>query len=364
MKTLKKIVEKLEEIGEICGLKINKSKSNHIININSQNIESINNIKVVNSIKYLGITINEGRNCFKDQKKEKIMSAKQYANMMMTVIARSSNKLMIGKTYWKNVILPEVLYGAEVITYNKTEIADLQKAENQAYRQILGAPRFSPVCTLRAEVGSSLMESRDKENKINFTKHLLQSENELLRSVAELDFNDKTTKLSKTVHKYMEELAINKTDLLNKSKQQLKNLVTALDTEKWNEERNSKSTLAIYNRFKTSIKEENEIYDNTEESKLLFKARTNTLNLKWRDRFRPNSEVQDRNCPMCLQEEETLEHFLLSCQSTSSIRDKHEFWESGNPDQMLKTILCFGKEKGGKKMLKDLWNFRKSATPN
>ena len=290
------------------------------------------------------------------------MSAKHYSNMIMTVIARSSNKLMIGKTYWKNVILPEVLYGAEVVTYNKNEIADLQKAENQAYRQILGAPRYSPVCALRAETGSSLMESRDKINKINFTKHILQSENELLRSISELDFNDKTTKLSKTVHKYMEELNLNKADLLNKNKQQLKNLVTTLDSEKWNEERNSKSTLAIYNRFKTSIKEENEIYDNSEESKLLFKARTNTLNLKWRDRFRPNSEILDRYCPMCLQEEETLEHFLLSCQSTTRIREKHEFWDSGNPDRMLATILCFSKERGGKKMLKDLWNFRKRAT--
>ena len=55
------------------------------------------------------------------------MSAKHYSNMIMTVIARSSNKLMIGKTYWINVILPEVLYGAEVVTYNKNEIADLQK---------------------------------------------------------------------------------------------------------------------------------------------------------------------------------------------------------------------------------------------
>ena len=120
--------------------------------------------------------------------------------MMMTVIARSSNKLMLGKTYWKDVILPEVLYGAEVITYNKNEIADLQKAKNQAYRQILGAPRYSPVCALRAEIGSSLIESRDKVNKINFTKHILQSENELLRSISELDFNDKTRKLTKTVH--------------------------------------------------------------------------------------------------------------------------------------------------------------------
>ena len=53
---------------------------------------------------------------------------------------------------------------------------------------------------------------------------------------------------------------------------------------------------------------------------------------------------------------------MLTCQSTTSIRDKHEFVDSGNPDLMLITILCFGKEKGGKNMLKDLWNFRERAT--
>ena len=82
--------------------------------MNNENIRTINNIKVVHSFKYLGMQINDGKNCFKEHRNNKIISARKYSNMMMSVIARSSNKIMIGKTYWKNVVLAEILYGAEL----------------------------------------------------------------------------------------------------------------------------------------------------------------------------------------------------------------------------------------------------------
>ena len=69
--------------------------------------------------------------------------------MIMSVIGRSANKILIGKTYWKSVALPEIMYGAEILSYTKSELGDIQRAENYAYRQMLGAPRYTPVCTLR-----------------------------------------------------------------------------------------------------------------------------------------------------------------------------------------------------------------------
>ena len=55
------------------------------------------------------------------------------------------------------------------------------------------------------------------------------------------------------------------------------------DTIKWNEEAHQKSTLHAYLKFKKGTKEEIWI-DNIEESKLLLRARTNTLPLNWRSR--------------------------------------------------------------------------------
>ena len=50
------------------------------------------------------------------------------------------------------------------------------------------------------------------------------------------------------------------------------------DTEKWESEIQNKSTLSLYRRFKTEIKEE-KIYDNRYSYRLLFCARSNTLDV-------------------------------------------------------------------------------------
>ena len=207
------------------------------------------------------------------------------------------------------------------------------------------------------------MESRDKSNKITFVKHLLQSENKLLRNIAEIDYNNKTTKLIGTTHKYMEELGITKGDLLNKTNKQLKEIVTNHDSNKWYEEKSSKTTLGIYNLFKTSIKEETSIYDNTEESRILFKARTNTLNLNWRNRFKVNPDEIDTTCPMCGENEETLEHFLLRCPTNEDIRSKYSFWNMEEVRLMLGKILCFEDGLEGRNMLKELWINRRRFIP-
>ena len=128
------MLTKLGEVGGICGLEVNKDKSYHIININAENLNNIGEIKVVNEIKYLGIIINNGRNCFKEHKKSKITKAKELAGMIMSVISKSTNKLLIGKTYWKNVALAEILYGAELMPFTKSELDEMQRAENIAYR--------------------------------------------------------------------------------------------------------------------------------------------------------------------------------------------------------------------------------------
>ena len=100
--------------------------------------------------------------------------------MMMSVISRSSNKIMIGKTYWKSVVLADILYGAEFASFKQKEIEELQRAENQANRYILGAPIYTPICTLRGEIGASKMENRDENDKLKFAKHLIQSHNQLV----------------------------------------------------------------------------------------------------------------------------------------------------------------------------------------
>ena len=69
---------------------------------------------------------------------------KRLSIMTKSVIKRSYQRVvMSGKTYWKGVVLPNTLYGAEVIHMIGEEIDKFQKAENTAMRRILRAPKWA-----------------------------------------------------------------------------------------------------------------------------------------------------------------------------------------------------------------------------
>ena len=65
--------------------------------------------------------------------------------------------MMIGKVYWKSVVLPSVLSASEVAVWKASERRRLQRIENGVWRKVLGAPGYAPVCTLQGEIGLSLI---------------------------------------------------------------------------------------------------------------------------------------------------------------------------------------------------------------
>ena len=95
------------------------------------------------------------------------------------------------------MVLPEILYGADNITFTPTEINQLQKSENQAYRLILQAPKYTANEILRSEIGSSTMDTRDKITKITYLKHLIETENELLNNIMKHDIESSITPFAK-----------------------------------------------------------------------------------------------------------------------------------------------------------------------
>ena len=64
------------------------------------------------------------------QKEDIFIKAERMANLTYLIIAKSCNKILIGKTFWKSVALPGVLYGSSVVNFTKTDIAKLQRLEN------------------------------------------------------------------------------------------------------------------------------------------------------------------------------------------------------------------------------------------
>ena len=306
----------LIDMGQKFGLDINKEKSSIIIYNRKEKPEQIEGIRVVETIKYLGVKINNKRNMFKTQKEEMLQKANRLANLTYSIIAKSCNKVLIGKTYWKSVALPSILYGTNVINLTDTEIEKLQRTENSVYRKILGGVKSTARAALRGDIGASEMKTRLITNKLQYINTMYNGKKGILKTIIS-DIQEKSNKWWKTIEKYLTETGTTIHTIKTSTKKEIKEIMKKWDTEKWEEEVDSKSSLALYKNYKKVIKEE-EVYDNTFASVLLFRARTGTLGVN-----RQNRHVGgDTNCYYCKDIEENLIHLMLDCPQYNKERIK------------------------------------------
>ena len=298
------------QISRHFGLEINKAKSNVMIFNMKEQPDNIEDIEVVNKITYLGIEIDNKRSYFKSQRTKMIEKARKMANMTYSIIEKGCNRLLIGKTYWKSIALPSILYGVNVINLSEDDIKDLQVIENDVYRTILNAPGYAPNTTLRSEIGSSLMKKRIMNGRINFIKSILHGRNKLLESILHRVLLENDTSWIKVSRKYINEVQLNVNDIERKSKEEIKNIFMKWDKDQWTNEIACKSTLKIYRDQKHNIEEE-QMYDNRPSSAIWFRARINALQLGDRNRH-TNKET---HCQICEGEniKEDILHFMLHC---------------------------------------------------
>jgi hypothetical protein len=158
LEAAKKNLRIIIEASKKYGLEINKEKNNILVYNNREEITEIEGIKVVEKVKYLGLIVDNTKDIFKSQKIDIMNRAEGASNRTYSVIKRSCNKMMIGKTYWKGVILPSVLHGIGLIEINKKEVGKLQAIENRAYGTILGARKGTAIAAIRGETGASLVK--------------------------------------------------------------------------------------------------------------------------------------------------------------------------------------------------------------
>ena len=246
-------IRKVINVSNSCGLDINKDKSQIIIFNMENKPESIENIKVSEKIKYLGITINDSKTCFKIQKEETLKKARKLANQTYSIIHKSCNKQLIGKTYWKCIALPSILYGSNIIQMSDKEIDQLQTLENSVYRQILGAPKYASNCTLRGEIGSSTMKKRIMEGKLTYMKNIMERDNQLLNNVLQTMKLEGYKSWMKTTIIYLSVLNLTPKDIEELSIKQIKAKLKEWDNQEWEKEIASKVSLSIYSAWKGTI---------------------------------------------------------------------------------------------------------------
>ena len=132
-------------------------------------------------------------------------------------------------------------------------------------------------------------------------------ENELLKNITEEMKTHTRSNWTKTNLKYAEAFGI-ADDMQRMTRQELVKKARQLDSERWNEEVQNKTSLTLYREWKNEVKEDL-VYDNRPSSIILFKARTATLPLNDRKRH----IGQSTECDLCGSELENTEHFLLEC---------------------------------------------------
>merc|ERR1711942_379999 len=167
----------------------------------------------------------------------------------------------------------------------------------------------------------------------------------------------KTTRNSQ-LNDYLQEVKIKYGEVQTMSKKEIKQRIRNWDNIKWREELEEKTSVRIYKNFKPQIKNDG-CYDNSFSSNLLFKARSNTLKLKYINRH-TNGSI---SCDLCGNEKEDIVHFLLDCKELDRARDKNVLKEYYDPDKesMVGKILHSKDDiEKVKTMIEHMWNLRKN----
>ena len=145
--------------------------------------------------------------------------------------------------------------------------------------------------------------------------------------------------------------------MVGMKKGQLIRKILKYDSIKWYDDMLRKTSLGIYRRKKREIKDE-KIYSNNRASELLFRARSNTIDLNADKRHRGGSVL----CDLCENGTEDMRHFILECIRLEDKRDQQimtKFWRADKNDMLAEMLFDRGETERMGKMLENMYSKRK-----
>ena len=277
-----------------------------------------NVLEVVSEYKYLGMTICNKSDIFEKHKREKELGMLRMIGMLNVVAAKCGNKYKIIRELWKGVGVPRSLYGYEVCKATKNELDRMERIQNKVARLALGANSFVATEALRGEMGWSTYEERVSKAKINYKVKLSTVSGLNERNWAGYVFRvcDKSV-WHKEVKRIERKYNMQNVYESQNVKSCVKKKIREKGQQVWENGMNRKSTLNVYKNKKNPCVEE--FYVSDWRSKLLFKARTGSLEVNGRTyRWSDKSEF----CECCTsREKETIEHMILSCEGHENERN-------------------------------------------
>jgi len=255
---------------------------------------------------------------FKKHRETIIEKMRKYANATYSAMENSYSRIVIGKLWWKTLVLPAVLLGAGIINFTDEEINEIQIIENNIYRKMLKTNKYTPTSALRGEVGALKAKNRIIETNLLIIKSILNGKNSLMKKILTNILNEKENSMNKQINKGLKLTNMNINQLNEIEKNKLREKIRKIDTNEWIEDMEKCKTLDIYRKNKKKFGDE-KIYENNEMSTLFMKVRTNSLEVNGRVSFL--NDNKSKICKLCNKENETITHFILECEKLSQKRN-------------------------------------------
>jgi hypothetical protein len=282
-------------------------------------------LELVSTYKYLGITFSSGREGYlAEHEKNMLKRAWQFLGGLKSFVRLSFNRFVVGKALWKCVAVPSLTYGFDALCISLPTLKKLDTIQNIMGRYILGARYQTATEALQGDIGWSSFVARSAVAKLRYKGKLALTKLPLTEHYGQVESKSHSTSWIRRT-KALVKNYVKPFDISNLGNKVLVNAVVGAvvnfkDELVWKANMQKKSTLRFYCESRQSIGGMDYLWDNSKGSALLFKSRTDTLELSsrkcsWK---MSNSDL----CNVCsLDEPETLEHFLLKCPCYEAIRD-------------------------------------------
>jgi len=210
-------------------------------------LKKVAGMEVVEEIQYMGVTIGgKGRRIFQQDKARWTKRILKEAAMMYKRISSSYDKVTVGKALWKQVIVSKIMYARGVLIQSKEDLDKAQKIEYGMYRYLLGVAGYTAKEAIRGEIGASMMESRQREASILFVKDGLESEFEKIKIALENNIKNNKGDWIHRINRFMETVNLTWTDIRDKSRQEIRDIIRNHDTKQWEDGMKEKSSLYMY----------------------------------------------------------------------------------------------------------------------
>ena len=168
-------------------------------------------------------------------------------------VRKSYDKVTVGKTIWKQIMVTAFMFGKAVIPMTRSNIKKVEAVENSVCRYLLGVGGYATIAALRGDIRASRMETRAMETTLMYIIDMLQSTFEKIKMYLEHHIDTEGVEWMRTAKRYRQEINITWQEIREEDRKALKRRLRDWDTQKWMEEVLHKPTLRWYREVKLYI---------------------------------------------------------------------------------------------------------------